>query len=481
MYADVNRNNLDPKNTHFSQLLHHQGRVLLPSDLNEHGAIFQYYLRQFIIDFVGQRWRAGENYFIVKVNNNGAGFTITQGHFYVDGILCVNESDCLYSGAKQNTSGSVQPRFPTPEWELIKGNGFPKSYAVYLECWERHVNSIQRPEIVEVALGGPDASSRMEIAWQVRILTNELAESYFKPIGNAQEKGKTEITKVINDTLTNFKNAIDPNQTTTDKCKHVQDLIDLFDVAEPKLRVWAKKPQDTSDSCSISPDSQYRGLENQLYRVEIHSPGVLDKEPAPSFKWSRENGSVVFAIVSDSVSVTESNNVLNITLELEKLGPDRRYGLCVNDWIELTNDSIEYSQKFLPLLKITKVDSNLGRLVLSTSYTDKIKSDDFVDCTLLRRWDQNDSHNKLNNYGAIDITEGDSNKYDANDWIELEYGIKVQFQKGGYYRKGDYWLIPARVATGDLEWPKEENNFPKACPTDGVKRHRAALGVVIDG
>ena len=33
--------------------------------------------------------------------------------------------------------------------------------------------------------------------------------------------------------------------------------------------------------------------------------------------------------------------------------------------------------------------------------------------------------------------------------------MQIWFAKGGGYRAGDYWLIPARVATGDVEWPDE--------------------------
>ena len=41
----------------------------------------------------------------------------------------------------------------------------------------------------------------------------------------------------------------------------------------------------------------------------------------------------------------------------------------------------------------------------------------------------------------------------ANDgFIELEGGVQVKFEPGTY-KTGDYWLIPARTATGSIEWP----------------------------
>jgi hypothetical protein len=42
--------------------------------------------------------------------------------------------------------------------------------------------------------------------------------------------------------------------------------------------------------CEIAATAGYRRLENQLYRVEVHEGGA-----SPTFKWSRENGSVAAA------------------------------------------------------------------------------------------------------------------------------------------------------------------------------------------
>ena len=474
MYADVNRKSLDPEKTHFSHLLHHQGRVLLASELNEHGAIFQYYFRQFIIDFVGAHWRTAGSFEISAVENKN--FKISPGHFYVDGILCVNEEvECWYSPKGDAT---VQPMFPTPEWNEIKDKGLKNGFAVYLECWERHVNLIQRPAIREVALGGHDTSSRLEIAWQVRVLTSDLAATYVADITDALKKRSSKsnkIIQIIEAKFGEFKTGLG-DRPVKQNCIETQNFIEILDDASPTLRVWAKKPADASEPCSISPDSQYRGLENQLYRVEIHEPGVvsIDKDSTqPSCKWSRENGSVVFQLIPESLKQSSKE----ITLDVETLGPDRRYGLCVNDWVELTSDVIEFGQKVLPLAKVEKIDSNLGRLILSINTKTEA---DFTGCTLLRRWDQKDG--SINDDGTVGITEANDDNYDS--WIPLEYGIKIQFQPGGNYRKGDYWLIQALVAAGDVEWPKKKdekgNYVPDARPTDGIKRHRAALAVVMD-
>ncbi|WP_020160068.1 DUF6519 domain-containing protein [Methylobacter marinus] len=485
MSADIERESCDPKKSHFCRVLHHQGRVLLASDLNEHGAIFQYYLRQFITDFAGKHWKTAGSFIINKIKISERNFTISKGHFYIDGILCDSEDDCWYSTPKSDGQGTVQPMFPTPEWEGLNSDdltdGLTDGFAIYLECWERHVNWIQYPAIKEAALGRPDNTSRMEIAWQVRVLTPKLAESYIATITKALNNKILPLEDIsqINNKKDSFIALFDENNAVNDSpCEIVQALLETLEVAEPKLRAWTTiNSANETNPCSISPDAHYRGLKNQLYRVEIHKHGVVGDDPntQPTCKWSKENGSVIFRITPGSLN----SNSKEHTLELDNFGPDCRYDLCINDWVELINDEIEFSQKVLPLAKVTKIDSNSGKLTLTT--TEKF---DFSKCTYLRLWNQKEG---LNEDGTIDIKEGneyikketdDNNSMDK--FFELEHGIKIQFQPGGNYHKGDYWLIPARVASGDILWLKNDQDEPQFLPSNGIKRHRAAIGVYID-
>jgi hypothetical protein len=103
---------------------------------------------------------------------------------------------------------------------------------------------------------------------------------------------------------------------------------------------------------------------------------------------------------------------------------------------------------------------------------------------LLRRWDHRAGDpaaggEKIATDGALPIQ--------PDRWIDLEDGIQVQFPKidGAAYRGGDYWLIPARVATGDIVWPRESGpdsqrkiiTQPLAKPPDGVVHHYVPLAV----
>ena len=46
------------------------------------------------------------------------------------------------------------------------------------------------------------------------------------------------------------------------------------------------------------------------------------------------------------------------------------------------------------------------------------------------------------------------------------------------YRTGDYWVIPARVATGSLEWPIDDADQPLPVRPHGVTHHYAPLAIV---
>jgi hypothetical protein len=75
--------------------------------------------------------------------------------------------------------------------------------------------------------------------------------------------------------------------------------------------------------------------------------------------------------------------------------------------------------------------------------------------------------------GSVTGEQGD--KADST-WIELEDGVQVQFQPGGQYNTGDYWLIPARTVSGDIEWPGGNN--PSPLPPHGIVHHYAPLALV---
>ena len=430
MKGDFSRNSFD-RLKHFRRVLMQQGRVQLDADWNEQVSILLHYIQTLAADIIGPyAGPAGEDYgFEIKANGkaNGSDFTIGKGRYYVNGILCENHSD--------NASYLHQPDFLNPD-DLEND----VTYVVYLDVWERHITFFEDDDIREKALGGPDTATRTKTVWQVKV--NKLISVPYSCLGGAGL------------------------------------LDDEIVISKACLRARAKRDQEQLEPCPVEPEARYRSPENQLYRVEVHNGGSVGGAPEPTFKWSRENGSVVFPIKG-----IKSDEGDTVTLELENLGRDDRFGLAVNDWVEIEDDTYVLNKMARPLLQVQKVDRFEMTVALEkkknggNAYLDYYLEFDKDKHPLLRRWDQKKD---VTANGVLEIKE--SNDLDK-DWHELENGIKIQFKPDGtYYRTGDYWLIPARTALGDVEWPEKMDPqgklTPEFLPPHGVMHHLAPLAII---
>jgi hypothetical protein len=411
MKGDFSRDSYD-RFKHFRRVLMQQGRVQLDADWNEQISILLHYIETLAVDIVGP-YAGPSNDCGFEINANGNDFTIGKGHYYVNGMLCENEGPINFT---------EQPHEPA-----IPGqNG---SYIVYLDVWERHITFIEDDDIREKALGGPDTATRTKTVWQVKL--DKLTSLPYSCLGGA--------------------GLLDNEIAMSKAC----------------LRASAKREQEEVEPCIVESEARYRGPENQLYRVEVHDGGSLGSGQMPTFKWSRENGSVAFSIKSKKSEGTDA-----VTLELESLGRDDRFGLAVNDWVEIEDDGYALGNIARPLLKVQKVDRyemtvTLEKQAELTYYLDVAKS------ALLRRWDQ--KKDVMEN-GVLEIKEANGDL--DGDWLELENGIKIQFKSDCTYRTGDYWLIPARTALGDVEWPENDESKPKFLPPRGIMHHLAPLAII---
>jgi len=342
MKADLTRNSFDPRKN-FSRVVMQQGRVQLDADWNEQAGILLRLMRRFALDLFGPAFSPAGGFAIAKLDSVDNDVVIQNGSYYLDGTLCELNATPVpiselkgqtitverwtvdevpfqvgqylqildqsrkpampickitaldYSAlqltldqtvsklkkgkyyAQRLTTYLTQPDLPTPA-ALAAGT----SVQLYLDVWERLVTSVEDDSIREVALNGPDTAARARVVRQVRAL------------------------------------ALD--QKTAANGLSAQDLYDQFQpVNRGLLRAQTKPGQASTDPCTVSPDSRYRGPENQLYRVEIHTGSGVSGTPA-SFKWSRENGAVVFPIVALSVSGSTTG------VTLANLGRDDRFG-----------------------------------------------------------------------------------------------------------------------------------------------------------
>jgi hypothetical protein len=245
-----------------------------------------------------------------------------------------------------------------------------------------------------------------------------------------------------------------------------------------RLKAQTVEPPATGqEPCAIPATSQYRGVENQLYRVEIHD-GSYDESGnsiAPTFKWSRENGTVVFPIKS---AVASGTNLTSLTLTLGNFGRDNsRFGLHVDNWVEVVDISHGIEQKPGPLMKVASIDPATRQVTLTSQNGVTLSDNSDPDrVLLLRRWDykQGDTSQPTTPKFADD----DALQIKGNQALILENGIEITFVEDTnaptppVYRTGDYWLIPARSAYGSIE------NNGVTLPPHGIEHHYAPLAYV---
>jgi len=194
--------------------------------------------------------------------------------------------------------------------------------------------------------------------------------------------------------------------------------------------------------------------------VEIHSGGNVGDNLPATFKWSRDNGSVATGWMGG-----EGNDLHVVSTR----------GFAAGNWVELSDDNSELLGIPGTLVQLVKVE---GATVSVDPATTLPPISDFPKNSKIRRWDQIATEAiSLANDNAVPIQESPANATPEQIvWMDLEDGVQIQFSAGGDYRTGDYWLIPARVATGNVEWPQADDLNPQPLPPHGIEHHYALLG-----
>ena len=272
----------------------------------------------------------------------------------------------------------------------------PGLYLIYVDVWQRLLTALDDPSIREIALGGPDTTTRTKTVWQVK----------------------------------HWFAGTDPGNCLTT----FADFEKLIAPGTGKLSARSKRVQTSTDACVVPPGAGYTGLENQLYRIEIHNGGdaldattggagtlatrvpnqsaqinatgawtegqaveifsagdpmsgtlayitrvdpagkkgpktltldidvsqiALDelriREVKGTFKWSRDNGVVVTTI--------QSINGQEVTVH--DLGPDDTLGFKEGQWVEIIDDGLELNGLPGQLAQIIKVDSAINLITLN--------------------------------------------------------------------------------------------------------------------
>jgi hypothetical protein len=294
--------------------------------------------------------------------------------------------DGLLAENGQRCAYDAQPYLPTAPDLLRAAQSRTGTQLAYLDVWEREVTFLDDPALREVGLGGPDTCVRRKVVWQVRLRS-----------------------------------------------------ADGFDLGGESTRINRKRAGRLN---VFTTGNGYRGAENHLYRVEIHRSGGIG---TATFKWSRDNGSVVALIER------LEGRLLTIDPRVLRAGS----GFESGQWVEINNDAAGLDGEAGDLRMVEAFDDAAGTMTLNEAPSMRLEPRLHPK---VRRWDQVDG--------------GDGEEPIAAHRLPLEDGIEVQFA-AGTYRTGDYWLIPARTVGGAVEWPGADDPEPQ--PPRRTVHHRCAL------
>lgn len=418
-----------------------QGRVQLDADWNEFSSQLLRRIQAGTLDTFGEPVvpRVTPNGFHIEAA--GGAITIGVGRIYVDGLLAENHgaAPLQWDPLLAEQSGSValnytaQPYYPQPP---ALPDGGP--HLVYLDVWQREVTYLQYPDLVEKAVG-VDTTARLQTVWQVKLLEEVGTEDCTTP--EEDIPGWATATAPSGARLTTSTGAVD----------------------------------ETPNPCLVPPSGGYRGLENQLYRVEIHDGG---NTAAATFKWSRDNATVA--------SRVSHINAARDRIAVDSLGRDSVLGFADGDWVEVTDDHRELHGLPGAMARIALgggVDDATRTLTLVDPLpaglfpTDAQEQTDPLRNTRVRRWDQSGRVLRADGTLYLDLDAAGSDGLipvpPAGTALFLEDGILVNFDLdgGGNFHVGDYWSFAARAADASIE-------LLDRAPPRGIHHHYARLAIV---
>lgn len=440
MSFDLSRIRFDARKDFFG-LVVQQGRVQLDAEWNEWVAQLGRRLQAGTLDTFGGNVVPRITPDGFRIEAAGGALTIGPGRIYVDGLLAENHGGTpdAWDPRLAELTGTTplaytaQPYYPNPP--ALPAGG---PHLVYVDVWQRDISAINDPGLIEPAVG-VDTTGRLQTVWQVKVLPN---------VGNA---------------------------TCATEDEDIAGWLAATAPSAGRLSTDTGDPAFDPNPCQVPPAAGYRGLENQTYRVEVHTGGPIG---TATFKWSRDNATV-------ASRVTHINPARN-RITVESIGRDDVLRFHDGDWVEVTDDHRELHGLPGELRRIRVaggVDDTARTLSFDIALsaglfpTDAQQATQPARNTRVRRWDQSGQVRRENGTVATNLdtsTTGEIPIPGGTTRLFLEHGILVDFSldpAGGEFKTGDHWVFAARTVDASVE-------ILTNAPPLGIHHHYARLAIV---
>lgn len=448
----------------YAGIVAQQGRVLLDRDVNDLQAIVLSRLATDVRDIVGPSGTPDDGFRISPPNSapspgfwsppepatssppddlgSGDDFLIGAGSMYLGGHRV--EFPPRQDGQAVSYTYLDQPDWPVPD-PIV---GDLAHELVYLDAVLQEVSAVEDPDLLEVALGGPDTSQRLRFLPRVKRETvdaSDCATAWEQAIGKWTAQGR----------------AFDPT------------TMRLSPAA--KLRVTFTEDASTGDPCDPTATGGYLGADNQLIRAQVSAPAGA----APTLVWGYDNASFIYRITSvspdgttltlasdppDAFHTPQAGQIVEIltTGSVIAAEPDETDPTGVKQIVRVAAETVgEFHDLAQPYGPITQGDPT-SYIVLSEPVGAEIAASALP--LFVRVWQ-----------AQLPLTIGAPvTLFDPN--TQISTGLEVTLSGANALADGAYWQIAARPSTPQAVYPEDLLTAPRAA--DGPFRLVCPVAVI---
>ena len=247
-----------------------QGRVILDRDFNAQQGLAADRVASDALNVIGPCGTPDDGFRINSPAQSSppaeSDFTISPGIMYVGGQLVTLPAD--KDGTAISYSYYSQPDWPAPD----KPTQDLAREFVYLDVTEQEVSAVEDPDLLEVALGGPDTTQRIKLLRRVRRMT--------APAADCAGAWEAAIAQWGTEGL-------------------LLDPATMQLLPQVRLQVGFTANSGSGDPCDPVATGGYLGADNQLIRVRIDRSGSQAQ-----LIWGYDNASFLYRIASISADRT---------------------------------------------------------------------------------------------------------------------------------------------------------------------------------
>ena len=372
----------------------------------------------------------------------GAGdLIISPGTMYIGGQRVVFP-------AEQNGAPITYSYYDQPDWPSPDAPGERRlAELVYLEVTEQEVSAVEDPDLLDVALGGPDTTQRVKLQRRVRrmpVEARDCASAWRAAVAKWAAQG--------------FR--FDPSTMRL--------------VPQARLQVGFTQTASSSDPCDPVATGGYLGADNQLIRVQ-----TVNDSTGANLIWGYDNASFLYrvALVSDGTMLTLANDppdafhapqtgqLVEVLRTAAVLGrePDETGAAGSGSILRVAAEAEGFRATLArPYGPITPGDST-NYIVLNSALPPE-----FVDSPLplfLRVWQ-----------AELTLPAGGGTVTLADPFTGISTGVNATIAAPGALPDGAFWQVAVRPATPQGVYPEELLTEPQA--PHGPRRWVCPLALV---